>query len=214
MVCAEIHARFGVPRSRLEWLKSDLINTEPGFLTRALSQVAELGLNVFLQTDLKGSCIIESDLEYADLFRHRVFGNADGDAFIFVFVNPILKKLCSLVPGLKVSFDESGFIYDGFYETASRTIVCSREELEFMDVLRNGNFNKVEVKLRDGEIVVVSGERDIDTSGLSAADVINLMEQHKYQTMQMTKADGSIVKLSQKISMKPGSKLAHVTEKS
>src|SRR5207244_479409 len=73
MVGSEIRSRFGVPVESLRWVMQCMVQNDGRDHFRAAVELMRLGLAVFLLTDFKATFVMDSDLEFEEMFQLGYF---------------------------------------------------------------------------------------------------------------------------------------------
>ena len=81
----------------------------------------------------------------------------------------------------------------------SRFGVETAEEYRALELIRSGEFEKVEVLLKDGSISRIRTTARPEEK----ARITDLLQQHDYQTLTITKTGGEVVSIKQEASLKP-----------
>ena len=194
MVLAEMREKLGIPLERLKYV-SDLMH-RPGanHLVAAGDLMDLLGVGVFILTDLEKTFVMDSELEMKALWGERFFGGDEEAAYVLLKVNPLVNRMVeALTDGGHITAHGRGY---KIAEDLRRLHgAASAEERRVLDLIRSGEFRSVEVTLRDGEI------RTIRTTGSRKNDVgiIELLAEHDFQKIIVTKSDGKIVVVEQQV---------------
>jgi hypothetical protein len=78
----------------------------------------------------------------------------------------------------------------------------THEEHEVLQIIRSGDYDRIEVVMRGGEIRTIRTDRHF--SKPDQQDIANLIQQHDYQTIRVTTRGGRIVSIDQTVPMKKG----------
>ena len=199
MVCSEIRRRFGAPVESLRFVRSFMLQEKADHLRFAMEQMA-MGMSVWLLTDLHETFIMDTDLEFDDLFRHGFFRGDHPQGFVLLNVNSIVNRMLESkgLPIRPISLDG---VYAHVASVRSALQVRNSEEWQVLQSLRQRTFRRVTVEMKDGDVVHVSTEEEHATGGREVTEeqVIDLLKEQEYQTITVTKHDGRIVRLNQTV---------------
>lgn len=101
-----------------------------------------------------------------------------------------------------ISILKSEFPQNNFDSTEVQRIVLdniSDKELQLLYLLRTGEFDSVKVTLKDGEVSLIEGTQKIDRR----EKIIDLINAHDYQSIEIRVLDGNVIKINQTIQVKP-----------
>lgn len=124
-----------------------------------------------------------------EFFDPVFFGLMQGKNKAFVYidlnqvVNGVLKKF-----GSKVSFDYTT-LFDLYLQQTKGLL--SDKELELLHLLRNGDYETVEVVLQDGKVKVIRGTTR-KRGEFTPADLVKVLEAKGYQTVTAYMQDGKV----------------------
>jgi hypothetical protein len=201
MVCAEIRRRFGVPVERLNFVREFMLKDGANHLHASAKLMAQLGVGVWLLTDLQKTFVLDSELEFLDLMENGYFGGDHDRAFIWIKVNPLVNKLLSCVKE-PVHLPAHGRGYEILHQLRTMFETRTPEEHEVLQLIRSGDYDRVEVVMKGDEIRTIRTDRHF--SKPDQQDLVNLIQQHDYQTIRVTTRDGRIVSIDQTVPMKKG----------
>ena len=92
-VCAEFRRQFGVPLESLQFLGKTLLRKDADYLCAAVQMIGELGVPVFVATDLKKTFVFDTAIKFADMFENGLGREHDMLGLLFLKVNPIVNRL-------------------------------------------------------------------------------------------------------------------------
>jgi hypothetical protein len=199
MVCSEIRKQFHVPLESIKWIQSFMQQQEANHLAAAIEIISTYGFTVWLLTDCKTTFIMDSDLEFEDLFNLGYF-RADGpQGYIFLKINPIVNRLLSCLK-TPIELKTHHRIYSTIHKGRMEQSTQSPQEFEVLRLVRDGGYDRISVQLKNGKIISAETEEEIPDSDRKR--LLEIIEQNKYQTVTIKKHDGKIVRLSRKIPFK------------
>lgn len=198
MICAELRRSFGVPVERLKYVQDFMLQDGADHLGVAIEMMSSLGLGVWLLTDFEKTFIMDSELEFADLWSHGFFGGDREHAFALLKLNPLVNRLLScLKDPIRLEAHGRG------YEISKAAYLYGRtrtpEEAEVLEIIRSGDFERVEVTAPDGKVETI---RTTARPG-AAARLEDLLTEHEYQTLTVVKKDGQVRNVVQEVTLKP-----------
>jgi len=155
MVGTALRRQFGVSVERLknviEIMNAEVLSTEnQDHFTTALVLMATVGGAVWLMTDFEDEFVMDSEIEFAEMWRNGDFGGDDGpSAFAFLKVNPIVNTILgSMDPAGHIPADER----DVLKQYRSAFGMNSAEEYEVLQMIRSGEYERIEVVAPNGKI--------------------------------------------------------------
>jgi DNA-binding transcriptional MerR regulator len=201
MVCAEIRKKLGVPVARLRDVQKFMLQRNADHLRAAVELMGTLGVEVWLVTDLEETFIMGSELEFRDLVEHGFLSGDRERMLIWLHVNPLVNRLLSCLKE-PVELPSRGRGYEILRQLREHFGVQSREEFEVLQLIRSGDFEKIEVVLKNGKIRTLNTSRSFAEP--EKEDLTALLRDHDFQTITLTKRDGEVVALRQSVPHKPG----------
>jgi hypothetical protein len=199
LVCNELRRNFGVSVDSLRWLQKFMRQNGANHFVAA-AEIMNRGMVVLLLTDLKTTFIMNSDLDIGDFLHLGGVRNENAQAFVLLKLNPLVNSLLRHVDEpveLKIQHQT----YRVFREIQGGLSIKSPEEMHVLQLLRDRHFSRVSVETESGEIVRLEAESN--HSIRNAADLIALIDEHRYQTVTVTTQDGKIVKARRTKSIRP-----------
>jgi DNA-binding transcriptional MerR regulator len=197
MVCSELRKKTGVSVERLKFIQDFMLQEEADHLASAIQLMGLLGMGVWLLTDFEKTFIMDSELEFDSLWNMGFFGGDSEQTYVLLKVNPIVNRLlaCRKEP---VHLEAHGRGRELMHLTVGSN---TPEEDEVLELIRSGDFEKVEVMVPNGviETIKTTSRPDV-TSRLES-----LLENHEYQTMHVHRRNGKVVSLQQEVTIKPRS---------
>lgn len=197
LVLSKLRKQFGVPVDRLGFVREFMLSEGANHFSAAVDLMSLLGVEVWLMTDFEDTFVMDSELEFADMWQHGYFGGPL-DFAAFLKVSPIVNLMLSrLDPPMHLPSHGRG--HEIMNEVRKRFGASSPAEFEVLQAIRSGDYDSVEVVLRDGSIDRIKATATPSTE----SDLIQLIESHDYQTISITKRDGHIVSIKQQPSFRP-----------
>ena len=191
LVAAEIRKQFGIPVERLKWMTNFMLAEGANHLSAAIELIAILGVNVWIVTDLEETFIMDSDLEIQNLFSMGAFTPRKG--LVFVRINPLVDRLVGDDDG-KPLLPLHGRGYELLAQiTAAQSLTASEQHV--LQLIRGGNYESVEIVLRDGEIDRIKRSKKQDV----ATKVQDLIKSEDFQSIRIHVRDGQVVSLEQEV---------------
>ena len=189
-VCSEIRKRFGVPVERLLYVKEYMLQDGADHFRAAAELMASLGVGVWLMTNLKGTFVLDSELELLDMMNHGLFGGDHESALIFLKVNPLVNRVLACMKD-PIQLQTHGRGYEILKEIREKYGLRDTKERHVLQLIRSGNFHRVEIRLKDGKIRSIHPTERVDTA--AGDQILKLLADGDYQTVTVTKHDGRIV---------------------
>jgi DNA-binding transcriptional MerR regulator len=204
MVCAEIRERYGIPVEKVRYVLECMLRKDADHFQVAL-ELMSYGLNIFLLTDFKETFVMDSDLEFEDYMTYGYFRADRPQSYIFMRLNDIAARLLESPEKVKSSVTEG--LYAVKYESRAAITVKNQPEIDLLQALRSGKFDQVSVKVKDGEIRLISLEGDVPQDDLTEqADGIRVKSENEFETFEVSRMAGKVTKARRKLPKKYGSK--------
>jgi hypothetical protein len=195
LVAAEVRKQFGVPVERLKWMTDFMMAEGANHLQVATEMIALLGVNVWIATDLEDTFVMDSDLEMQDLFGSGGFSRVKG--LVFIRVNPLVDRFLG-GGGEAIRLPLHGRGYELLAQMAAASVL-SPSERHVLGLIRSGEYESIEVILRDGDIKRIKRSKPLDV----AAKVQDLIQSEDFQSLRIHVRDGQVVSLEQQVTEKP-----------
>ena len=202
LVCKEIREKFGIPLESLRFVKSFMLQEGADHFRYAVEMMKNYGFTVYLLTDLKETFILDTDLEFEDLFKLGFFRGNESRGYIFLKLNPLVNRLLKWrdLPELKIRND----IYDSLDVARNEERAHSQQESEVLRLIREKAYQRILVYLKGGKVVKVDVEEELSEDELAKRekDIRDILKDKDYQTITIQRHDGRIVRISRKIPIK------------
>ena len=195
MVCKEIRDKFGVPLEKLSFIKSFMLKKEANHFQYAIEFMCNVGMTIYLLTDLKETFIMDTDAEIEDLFRMGMFRGSDEQGYLLIKINPLINKLLSF-KGVG-PIDTSDEVYDLMRKTKQQATANNRQEQKVLKLIREKKYKQVTIHLKDGEIIRASTEEELSEKKRDKPDkeLLAIIKDQEYQSISLKVHDGKIVRL-------------------
>ncbi len=197
MVCSEIRRQYGTPVERLKWLQDFMLQDGAHHFRVAVEMMATLGVGVWLLTDFEDTFIMDSELEFADLWEMGFFGAASEKGYVLVPLNALVNRLLSCLKE-PVELEAHGRGHEIMQQVRAMHQLLSREEAMVLEAVRSKDFESVTVELVDGEVEIIR-----TTSRQDPATQLRDLLVEPYQTLTLTKVGGTTVQITQELTTKP-----------
>lgn len=199
MVCSEIRQQCGTPVERLRWVQDFMLEEGANHFEAAAQLMANLGVGVWLCTDLESFFVMDSELEFTDLWEHGAFGAGNEKAMVLLPINPLVNRLLSCLKE-PIELEAHGKGYEVMQAIRALQEPRTREEAMVLDLIRSKEVEKVEVVSPSGEVETIRATSKFDPTTRFA----ELLGQ-SYQKLTITKRGGRIVSIEQEVTTKPQS---------
>ena len=202
LLLTEIRKQFGISITNLRWLKDRMFEDKHGHLPFILGLMQGFGSPVFLLADFHDQFRICSVVEMMDAVITGYFDDVESEGFVLYKINPLVNRLLTSlgVPAI----EESGLGYDIIFSMLGKRADQTPKERELLETIRNSATTKVEVTLKNGTIVQSTAERKLEN--LDPKELLAILNSGDHQTLSVTKHDGKITSVRQKIPGKPDKK--------
>ncbi|MBN1573617.1 MAG: MerR family transcriptional regulator [Deltaproteobacteria bacterium] len=195
MICKEIRDKFGTPLESLGFIKSFMLQDKADHFRYALEMMALYGLNVYLLTDLKETFIMDNELEFRDLFKLGFFRGEESKSYIFISINPIVNRM-SEARGIQ-TFKADGRLVIELDKMAAKGF-------ELQQILQGGNYSKVIIQLKNGQIFQVDTEEELgeeEKENLNR-ELMKVFGSEKYGNLMLKMHDGEITRATRTLHKK------------
>ena len=194
MVIHEIRKKFGIPVNRLRWVQEFMLQDGANHYQAAARLMVIFGMGVWLITDCEETFIMDSEMELIDLTNHGYFGGDEEKAYIMVKLNPLVNRLLSCLKD-PIHLPAHGKGYEILHAMREDFGVRNASEQRVLQIARDGDYRKIEIKLDNGEI------RTIRATASRPKDVRleDLLGEHEFQRIVVTKRDGEVVTIDQEV---------------
>jgi len=187
-VLVEFRRRFQVPLPKLKYVRDFMLQDGADHLSAAVELMGILGVPVYLATDFEGFFVMDSALEFQDLFHLN--GMPDGVAMLHV--NPIAKRILRALRD-PIEIDDShmaGLRWQAMSQPQGST------EMQLLRLLHRGGFEKLEIYMKKGLIhrYVIDQEREVDAGRLN-----DILDEHDFQKLEVQKLHGNIASVRQRV---------------
>lgn len=199
MVCSEIRNQFHVPLESIKWIQSCMKQEGANHFAAAIEIISTYGFTVWLLTDCKTTFVMDSDLEFEDMFKLGYFRDNGPQGYIFLKINPIVNRLLSCLK-TPIELKTHTRVYTKIHNARMELATQTPQEFEVLRLVRDGGYDRINVQLKNGKIISAEAEEEISDSDRKR--LLEIIEQNKYQTVTIKKHDGKIVRLSRKIPFK------------
>jgi hypothetical protein len=193
MVCREIRSRFGTSLESLRWVQNFMLQDGADHLHAALD-IMRFGFAVFILTDLKKTFVMDSDIEFDDLFHYGYLRGSEDQAYVFIQVNHLVNRLlaCLKTPVALRIHDRN---YEVVRQARAEIIAHSAQEIAVIRAIRHGEYRRVILTKKNDEDMVLEVEQELPASETAKADVTALLNEHEYQTVTVSRAGGKNVRV-------------------
>lgn len=197
LVLAELRREFNASSERLKFVRDFMTQDGANHLQAAADLMAMLGIEVWLMTDFEKTFVMDSELEFADMWAHGYFGGPK-NSFAFVKVSPLVNKVLATLKE-PAHLPSHGLARKLMADLHRNTTVQSQVELDVLQHLRDKQIAKLEVEMNDGSIRRINRLTHHDP----AKSLEELLREADYQTVTVHMKDGRVVSVQQQESIKP-----------
>lgn len=196
-ICAEIRREFGTPVERLKWMQNFMLQKGANHLEAAIQMMGSLGVGVWLLTDFERTFVMDSELEFADLWNHGYFGPNREKPFVLLPIDTLVNRLLACLKE-PIQMEAHGRGYELMRSARAMAQVRTPEEHLVLEKIRSREFTRVEVEMPNGEIETVR-----TTSRPDPGTRIEALLDTPYQSLRLTTKDGKVVSIVQEVTTKP-----------
>lgn len=198
MVCGEIRRLYGTPVERLRFVRECMMGDGTDHLAAAI-RLMQAGLHVFLLTDLEETFVMDSDLEFKDLMRDGFFRVDIVRPFHFLRLNHLVNNLLSALKE-PIQLQPHDAVYRLAAEAQAAISCHTGPELDLLQAVRSGRFDRIEVLASNGQIRALEAEGDVDHAELDIHDDKVAVTRHaEFETFSFTSCDGRVVRARRKL---------------
>lgn len=202
MTCGELRRQFGVSVDRIRYVQQFMLRDEANHLEAAIRLMSSLGVAVWLLTDFEETFIMDSELEFQDLWQLGFFGGSDPAAYALLKINPIVNQLLGTRKE-RVFLPNHGRGYEIMREMRSAFGVESASEFDVLQLIRSGDFERVEIVAPNGKIETIRTTSNPDPG----ADLDQIRREHPFSTLTVVQRNGKTVSIEQVATIKLASNL-------
>jgi DNA-binding transcriptional MerR regulator len=192
MVCKEIRDRFGTPLESLRYVRNFMLQDGADHLQAAVD-IMRYGFSVFILTDLKTTFVMDSDLEFEDLFHMGFLRCSEDQSYVFMQVNHLVNRLrgCLAKPAALHIRDE---VYDAVMQARAEPILRNEHELAIIRAIRQGDYKRVILTKKNDSEMLLEVEQDL--SGFDTVKDLNaVIAEHDFQTLTVSRHAGKNVRV-------------------
>ena len=204
MVCKEMRDRFGVPLESLGYVRSFMSQEGANHFKYAFEMIRDYGMTIYILTDLKSTFVMDTDLEFKDLFQMGFFRLKKSQAFISIKINPIIDRMLALIgiPPLKTS----NVIYEAVDRARQGYTVQGTREADLLNIIRSRKFKRVTVYTDNGDIMRFDTEEELADKAKNKLEnqILKVIKEQKFQSITIQIHNGKIVRLSRRSPIKLG----------
>lgn len=198
-VCSDIRSRFGVTLESLKSLQSYLLGEEIDFLGELRERMTTDPFAFYLLTDLRELFLLLSDVEFESVSTRNLLRGDAPAAFLLLKVNPLLNRIL-LCLDTTARLKTSRGAYDLIDAKREEGTVQNDQERKVLRLVREGGFNQISIRLKDGNIIHAEAEKEFSKSQLK--NLTGILNDGKFQTVSITQHNGEIVRINQKLPIK------------
>lgn len=198
-VSSTIRKKFGVPLDSLQWFQSVMLQEKANHFVAATEIIAELGVPVFIMTDLESTFVMDSVFEFADLLVHGFFGGTTELGYIFLKVNGIVNRVLTCLKDAP-ELEEHHVGYRLYHRAKQETHVRNQEELELVRLIRSGAFTRITVDLDGEKLKALTAEEEFGIT--DPGKIAEVLKERDYMDVDIKKHNGEIRRLTKKLKFK------------
>ncbi|MBF0571701.1 MAG: MerR family transcriptional regulator [Candidatus Omnitrophica bacterium] len=200
MILKEIRDKFGTPLESLNFIKTFMLQERANHFRFAI-EMMQMGLTVYLLTDLKATFILDTDLEFYDLFKMGFLRFDKPQSYVFIKINPLVNRMLEMKKLGPLNVNNE--LYIGLHEAENAQKTTNVNEIEVLKLLRNKDYSQVTIQLKNGEIIQILAEEEILKK---AEEIQKIIGEKAFQTVIIKKHGGEIVRLTRQIPFKMNKK--------
>jgi hypothetical protein len=202
-ICVEIRRRFKVPLERLKLLQYHMLCEGADHLKAAVDQMASLGVDVWLLTDLEDTFVMGSEAKLQDLWRLGFLGAHNPSGFVLLNVSPVVNRVLSCLKD-PVALRAHG--YDDETVAKIRSLVASESpaKAEALQTMRNRDLAEIEVTAPNGRVETIRTTSRPDTSTWLEELVAN----RDHSSLTVIKKNGEVARITQESGLTVNSELS------
>ena len=197
VVCAELRRQFGIPVEKLKYITGEMLKEGMDDFGTATQWMALLGVDVWLVTDFSGLFMIDTELELIDVMENGGFRGAGTKGLIWLRLNDLVNRILSNLPD-PISLPTHGKGYELINEVRKQFGASNAREFRLLSDIRSGDYESIEVISKDGEVSRIITKQRHETG----ANIAALLESKDFQSVMITKTNGSVVSVVQEVSEK------------
>jgi hypothetical protein len=196
-ISKEIRDRFGTPLESLAFVQKCMLQKGANHFQAAV-EIMQRGMVVFLLTDFRETFVMGSDVEFERLFRGGMLRGSEDQGFIFIQVNSIVNRLLECLEN-PVALRIHNKFYGAIAQAKAGMTVRDQEELTVIRAVRDRDYKRIVLTKKGGEDMVLEVEQELPTSGDAKNKINDLLAEHDFQTVTVSRVAGKNVRLVRKL---------------
>lgn len=208
MACAQLRNRFGVGLEKLAFVSKHMVLGKPDPLKQTLEYTADLGVPVWLGTDLESEVVVFPETVFegpseAVWFLHSQPG------FLLLRIDPLAQKLVAHTGDRRQIHLHGAALAD--MRAAYRTLTAhSLTELQILELIRTGDFDSIEIMMTNGQVRTIRTNESL--RDIERLDIEKVLQQNDYQTVKVTRRDGRNATIHRTVVIKPEASMNALNE--
>jgi hypothetical protein len=192
VVCKEIRDRFGTPLGSLRFVRNFMLQNGANHLQTAVD-IMRYGFAVFILTDLREIFVMDSDLEFEDLFHLGYLRAAEDQGYVFIQVNNLVNRLlaCLETPAALHIHDKN---YEAVRQGRAERIMRNERELAIIRAIRLGDYEQVKLTKKNDAEMLLDVQQDLSEFE-AAKDPNSTIVEHDFQTLTVSRHAGKNVRV-------------------
>lgn len=195
-VCAELRRQFGIPVERLRYVQEVMLQDGANHFLAAVDLISQLGVGVWLLTDFETTFVMDSELEFSAMWEYGYFGANSEKSFVMMAVNPLVNRLLACLKE-PITLEPHGRGFEIMADVRKAQQARTPEELLVLQMIRSGEFSKVEVTATNGQATTIR-----TTSHPDPKTAISDLLDEPYQRVTLTTKGGSVVSIMKEVTTK------------
>jgi hypothetical protein len=166
-------------------------------LRAAVDLMVSRDVGVWLLTDLEDTFIMDSESEFQELWSIGFLAAHNESGFVLLNVSPLVNRVLECLRD-PVRLKAHGYNDEIVRKIRSLVNTQSPEQAEVLKVLRNRDFERIEVTTPNGRTETIRTTSRPD----AAAWLEELFANHDCTTLTLIKKDGEVARITQEITTK------------
>ena len=203
LVMGEMRNQYGIKLESLKWLSEKMAKKGEDYFTMVTQVLIDAAPPVLLMTDFKTFWSISPPIpasdDFMNLFLDSENESENRSGVVIIKLNPLINQIFKLM-NVPVQFKTNTEFYKLKTEFLKMRTVNKRAEFELLQIVRDGSYSKVEVHLKNGEIVQtkpVSKKKSRDIK-----EIESWLKNMEFGSLSLKMQDGKVVRVIEEGSIK------------
>lgn len=194
-VANEIRCHYGIPVEKLASLLSFMLRDDTRNHLIAAVRMMEMGLQVYLLSDLEETFVMDSDVELEDLISLGFLRGDRPARFVLLRLNDIVNSILGALDE-PVQLKRGTKVYSELAKMQEERTACTRAEARVLELLRQSGSHKITIHMKKGTLRQIDVERDEtnEVAHQNGYTTTRIRNQSAFETIKVTRHDNRITR--------------------